>query len=677
MTWPTATDYHEAVQNLGVSVGDEELRAGQLATNSLGLPMLWSGNFADVYKIYCPATNNTWALKCFTREVSGLRERYREIAAHLDRAQLPFTVDFQYLEQGIRAGSRWFPALKMRWVEGLTLDRFVEEHVNRPRMLKQLLGLWVKMADRLRDAEVAHTDLQHGNVLLVPMSGGRLALQLIDYDGMHVPALAGTRSGELGHPAFQHPQRLQKGIYNAEVDRFSHLAIFCAIRCLTVGRKKLWEQFNNEDNLLFRESDFRDPGTSEAFHTLWRLPNAKCRALVGHLALACRKPLEEVPLLTELTSNGNIFALSRQEESEVDSLLTTRRQVAHSEQERSVPEEEQYGGSEWWFGRPSLSQNEQSPSAQAQVPPRQAERTAEETVDDEALLELEWSKTFHNILAGIAFLAFLGLLATIVVREFIPFAATLFATFYLWWIVFSLWWIVSLVNSPMGQVMKGHKRIFKTMRRELHQQEEKKTLHAKGYQAQEMAMRERIGRLEREHTSLDSTSKADEMQLRDRAREMQRYEFLANHRIQDASIPGIGEDRASTLASYQIETAREVNDLDVFAVPGFGVSLTRALVAWRGEIERSFRYDSEDPRLVADIQTLKRKMQERTKEIPVALERGRSKLQELSNARDKEIGDLDDTILEMGIEVALADDKVREYAEGLGLSGRVLRIFAG
>ena len=70
------------------------------------------------------------------------------------------------------------------------------------------------------------------------MEGGSLALRLIDYDGMYVPALAGTRSGEVGLPAYQHPQRIREGTYNAEVDRFSHLVIYTAIRCLMVGRTR-------------------------------------------------------------------------------------------------------------------------------------------------------------------------------------------------------------------------------------------------------------------------------------------------------------------------------------------------------------------------------------------------------------------------------------------------------
>ena len=321
MSWPKATDFIEAVQDLRVSVEDEELRGGEVARTPLGLPMLWSGNFADVFKIHCPATGNTWALKCFTREVAGQCDRYHRIAAHLEQVQLPFTADFKYLEQGIRVGGRWFPALKMRWVEGLTLAEFVEEHLDRPGNLKMLLDLWVKLAARLREAGIAHADLQHGNVLLVPMSGGALALRLIDYDGMYVPALAGTRSGEVGHPAYQHPQRLREGTYNAEVDRFSHLAIYGAIRCLMLGRRELWQRFNNGDNLLFREQDFRAPEQSELFRSLWKTNDLSLRGLVGRLALACKQSLEEAPWVDQIVFGGQVRALTGKEEVRAAEML--------------------------------------------------------------------------------------------------------------------------------------------------------------------------------------------------------------------------------------------------------------------------------------------------------------------------------------------------------------------
>ena len=317
MPWPKSTDYIEAVQNLDRSMSDEELRGGKVAVTPLGLPMAWAGGFADVYQIHNARTGNTWALKCFTKKVTDQADRYRHISTHLDRARLPFMVNFKYLDQGIRVQGEWYPALKMRWVEGgIRLNEFVEQYLDRPRTLRELLRIWVKMADRLRRAAIGHCDLQHGNVLLVPQDSGSLALRLIDYDGIHVPALAGKRSPELGHPAFQHPQRSKEGVYSPEVDRFSHLVIYSAIQGLTVGRETLWKRFNNDENLLFREEDFRSPGRSEVFRSLWKLPDADTRVLVGRLALACQKPLERTPLLDEIPP------LTSAEEQELESLLS-------------------------------------------------------------------------------------------------------------------------------------------------------------------------------------------------------------------------------------------------------------------------------------------------------------------------------------------------------------------
>jgi hypothetical protein len=76
----------------------------------------------------------------------------------------------------------------MHWVEGgIPLNTFVESHLHRPRMLHDLLGLWVRMARMLRQKQIAHADLQHDNVLLVPRGDGNLALKLIG-TGLQSPA---------------------------------------------------------------------------------------------------------------------------------------------------------------------------------------------------------------------------------------------------------------------------------------------------------------------------------------------------------------------------------------------------------------------------------------------------------------------------------------------------------
>ena len=207
-------------------------------------------------------------------------------------------VDFSYLEKGIRVAGKWHPVLKMQWVEGLTLNQFVSKYLDKPAMLEALCQVWTRMATRLRAAEVAHGDLQHGNILLVPGAGANsLALKLIDYDGMWTPALAKVKSGEVGHGNYQHPQRLRERTYNAEVDRFPLLLIATALRALTVKGKTLWAKYDNGDNLLFKEADLRDPAKSELFRELAQLGDPTTTALTAHMRKSLAGDLASAPLL--------------------------------------------------------------------------------------------------------------------------------------------------------------------------------------------------------------------------------------------------------------------------------------------------------------------------------------------------------------------------------------------
>ncbi len=319
--WPQGTDYNEAIQSPDLCFEDPDLRRGTPALNPLGLPMPRSGNFADVYEVRAHDGGQSWAVKCFTRRVDGLQQRYQAISTHLQQANLPFAVQFQYLDRGIRIRGAWYPVLKMRWVEGFTLNTFIQDHLDKPQLLQKLAQMWVSLARQLREARIAHADLQHGNVLLVPRGDDKLGLRLIDYDGMWVPTLAQSPSGELGHASFQHPQRQRDSIYSLEVDRFSHLAIYTALRCLAIGGAALWTRYDNGDNLLFRQADFEEPGSSALLRELWKHPDPTVRALAGHVALAAQAPLNDVPLLKDLVDDGQVAPLSAAQQKQVDGLL--------------------------------------------------------------------------------------------------------------------------------------------------------------------------------------------------------------------------------------------------------------------------------------------------------------------------------------------------------------------
>src|SRR3954453_10554775 len=166
MAWPMSQDYNEAIQNPAANFSDPELKQGEAVCNAMGLPLPCSGNFADVYAVQTPGRK--WAVKCFTRQIPGLRERYIEISKYLAQVNLPFMVEFKFLDQGIRVQGQWYPVLKMHWVEGIALNAFVRQQIDKPAVLKTLGQIGGKMAARLHEANLAHCDLQHGNVLMVP-----------------------------------------------------------------------------------------------------------------------------------------------------------------------------------------------------------------------------------------------------------------------------------------------------------------------------------------------------------------------------------------------------------------------------------------------------------------------------------------------------------------------------
>jgi hypothetical protein len=303
MNWPMPQDFNEAVQNPATAFADADLKAGQAVVGPTGLPLPRSGNFADVYQIRTGGRD--WALKCFTRPVTGLGERYQKVEEALRKAGLPFTVGFAFLDEGIRVRGGWQPAVKMEWVDGLQLHQVVRDQAGNPKVLDALCQMWARLCKRLREAGIAHADLQHGNVLLVAGARpGSYGLKLIDYDGMYVPALANSPSGESGHANYQHPARAARQVYSPDLDRFPHLVIATALKGLAEIGPQLWERYDTGDNVLFTHEDFINPAGSGLMKELWYSNNPGLQALVGRLAIACGRPIPQTPWLDQIAPDG-------------------------------------------------------------------------------------------------------------------------------------------------------------------------------------------------------------------------------------------------------------------------------------------------------------------------------------------------------------------------------------
>jgi formylglycine-generating enzyme required for sulfatase activity len=330
MAWPLSSDYSDALQNPRTRFNDPELRQADVTRLDSGEPVLWSGGNAAVFQVRQAQSDRKWAVKCFTRKVAGQNQRYRAISDHLQSTKLPFRVAFRYLPDELlvstSSGAARYPVVKMDWVDGLTLDQFAAEHLDKPNAFAVLAKMWTNLARLLRRAQVAHADLQHGNVILVQTSAVTFDLKLIDYDGMYVPGLEALPSGELGQPNYQHP--LRRDVFDLEIDRFSHLVVYTTLRALAFrsdslacSGERLWARHHNRENLLFLEKDFKEPAHSELFRQLWQHPDSDLQRLAGHLMLAAMGPLDQVPLLDEVHQEGGVEPLSAAQRRQVSALL--------------------------------------------------------------------------------------------------------------------------------------------------------------------------------------------------------------------------------------------------------------------------------------------------------------------------------------------------------------------
>ncbi|MGI8958789.1 MAG: hypothetical protein ACR2IV_03305 [Bryobacteraceae bacterium] len=291
MRWPSDQDYNEAVQNPGIAFSDQELKSGRVELNALGLPKARSGNFATIYRV--ETISGAYAVRCFRYDNPEHSLRYPTIASYLSQNPLPYMVSFRFMSQGIRVGPNWYPTVKMKWVEGDSLVSYIEKNLSSQAALQNLGASWIQMLTDLHRTKIAHGDLQHGNVLVVH---GKL--RLVDYDGMYVPALDGSRGLELGHRNYQHPQRTELD-FGPQLDNFSAWLIYVSLVALA-AQPKLWMQLKAGDEcLLFRREDLDNPDQSAAFRFLKGLPDKHIRRLADQMEQFLWLPPDQVPLIAD------------------------------------------------------------------------------------------------------------------------------------------------------------------------------------------------------------------------------------------------------------------------------------------------------------------------------------------------------------------------------------------
>ena len=293
MPWPSVTDFTDAIQTPDMCFEDPELVQGSPTFHpARGTPLVYSGNFAAVYPVN--SGNRKYAVRCFTRAVNDQQVRYGHLSDYLRNILPPALVEFEFHDRGIRVRGEWYPIVKMEWVNGDPLNKYVSDNLNSSTELRRVARRWVGAVGDLRSRNIAHNDLQHGNVMVQEDS----SIRLVDYDGIFLPEYEGESSPEVGHQNFQHPLRTGKD-YGKYIDNFPALVIYLSLLALAAD-PGLWGLFNNGDNLIFKKSDYADPANSECFRALKNSLDDTVRNLAGYLEQSCSLPVGEVPDLENI-----------------------------------------------------------------------------------------------------------------------------------------------------------------------------------------------------------------------------------------------------------------------------------------------------------------------------------------------------------------------------------------
>ena len=223
------------------------------------------------------------ALRCYIRDCVSTRERYSSLNRYLDIHDVePSVSRVTWTDAAIRVNGATWPVLQMPWINGRTLNEYVDFLVDTSNTtaLAVLATRWRELVALLQGEEFAHGDLQHSNIMVD--RDGRL--RLVDYDSIWIPQLAGMSppTGS-GHPNYQHPVQY---VWGRWLDTFSALVIYLSLVALSKD-PGLWLPLYDTTNLLFTEPDFHAPFGTEAWKHLAALRDPQIEELARRLRECC------------------------------------------------------------------------------------------------------------------------------------------------------------------------------------------------------------------------------------------------------------------------------------------------------------------------------------------------------------------------------------------------------
>mgnify|MGYP002623751385 CR=1 FL=1 len=157
---------NEIIQSVGVPslIKDDFISKGTFNELPYGGYENYAGGFTVVFPVM--VNGQKWAYRCWHHNVGNLRPHFEILSEELQKLNNPYFCDFTYVDEGIMVNGFKYPTTRMRWIDGENIKQFICNHKGEKMRLKKLADSFLSMIQTLHQQEIAHGDLQHGNILV-------------------------------------------------------------------------------------------------------------------------------------------------------------------------------------------------------------------------------------------------------------------------------------------------------------------------------------------------------------------------------------------------------------------------------------------------------------------------------------------------------------------------------
>jgi len=261
--FPSNGDYTTIAKNLTAFVSDEDIKNGKPQYSKTRRLISYAGGYSKVFPVQI--LNKKLALRFWTVNIEDSQKRYEEIEKYLKEKNISYFVAFTYYPNSLNWKNRKYPFISMDWIEGKTLNRYIDENISDSHKIRRLGESFLEMVQVLHQHNIAHGDLQDANILVIENSSD-IELKLIDYDSVFVPNLKDFTIEIIGVEAYQHPRKNDMKKLNKKIDYFSELVIYLSLIAY-VEDSSLWKK-GQDQKLLFDIKDFNNCRKSKIFNKL-------------------------------------------------------------------------------------------------------------------------------------------------------------------------------------------------------------------------------------------------------------------------------------------------------------------------------------------------------------------------------------------------------------------------